>query len=235
MSRYLITGVSRGIGRALAHDLVASGHQVFGLARTAEPAAELGLAGVLTADLSEPQSLEPALRPWLSSLRELDGVVHCAGIVRPGSLAASTPADFSEQFAVNVTAVAELTRLLLPALRATAGTVVFVNSGSGLNARPPLASYGASKFALRAYADALRQEEPDLRVCTLYPGRAATAMQRSVRAAEAGDYDEAEYLRPETVAQVIACMLSLPADGVITDLTLRPSGLPGPASPDAHR
>jgi NAD(P)-dependent dehydrogenase (short-subunit alcohol dehydrogenase family) len=235
VSSYLITGVSRGIGRVLSERLLTAGHQVLGLARTADSAAGLGLAGVLAADLSAPQSLEPALAPWLATLTELDGVVHCAGIVRPGSLAGSTPADFAEQFAVNVTAVAELTRLLLPALRAAAGAVVFVNSGSGLNARSPLTSYGASKFALRAYADGLREEEPTLRVSTLYPGRTATGMQRSVRAAESGEYQESAYLQPATVAQVIQTILALPADGVITDLTLRPSGLPGPASPDVHR
>lgn len=120
--------------------------------------------------------------------------------------------------------VAELTRLLVPALRATGGTVVFVNSGSGLNARTPLATYAASKFALRAYADTLRSEEPELRVSTVYPGRTSTDMQREVRAAEAGGYDERDYLRPETVAGVLASVLALPTDGLITDLTHRPSG-----------
>jgi NAD(P)-dependent dehydrogenase (short-subunit alcohol dehydrogenase family) len=235
VASYLITGVSRGIGRVLSERLLAAGHQVYGLARTDSGLSELGLAGLLVADLSQPESLEPALAPWLASLRSLDGVVHCAGIVRPGSLAGLTPADFEEQFTVNVTAVAELTRLLLPALRAAAGTVVFVNSGSGLNARPPLTSYGASKFALRALADGLRQEEPGVRVCTIYPGRTATEMQRVVRAAESGEYREADYLQPATVAQAIELMLLLPTDGVITDLTLRPAGLPGPSSPDAHR
>lgn len=240
MPSYLITGVSRGIGRTLSQRLAAAGHQVFGLTRTAESAAEPGLAGLglartLSADLSAPQSLEPALAPWLATLTELDGVVHCAGIVRPGSLTGSRPADFEEQFAVNVTAVAELTRLLLPALRAAAGAVVLVNSGSGLNARSPLTSYGASKYALRAYAEGLREEEPTLRVSTMYPGRTATSMQRSVRAAESGEYQESDYLQPATVAQVIELILALPADGVITDLTLRPSGARPPASPDTPR
>ncbi len=237
MPSYLITGVSRGIGRTLSERLLGAGHQVHGLVRPGSAAdlAGLGFAGLPAADLSRPDSLAAALAPWLAGLVELDGVVHCAGIVRPGVLGASVPADFAEQFTVNVIAVAELTRLLLPALRAARGTVVLVNSGSGLNARSPLTSYGASKFALRAYADGLRQEEPGVRVCTIYPGRTATSMQREVRAAESGEYRESDYLQPSTVAGAIEMMLSLPSDGVITDLTLRPAGLPGPSSPDAHR
>jgi NADP-dependent 3-hydroxy acid dehydrogenase YdfG len=235
VSSYLITGVSGGIGRALAQRLIATGNQVTGVVRAPDSVAELELAGVLVANLAQPESLAAAVQPWLASVPALDGVVHSAGIVLPGSLAKSAASDFAAQFAVNVTAVAELTRLLLPALRAAGGTVVLVNSGSGLNARPPLSSYGASKFALRAYADALRQEEPAIRVCSLYPGRTATGMQVCVRAAEGGSYDESAYLNPDTVAGVIAAMLTLPADGVITDLTLRPAGHPGPSSPDAHR
>ncbi|WP_408663810.1 SDR family oxidoreductase [Jatrophihabitans sp.] len=235
MPSYLITGVSRGIGRTVSERLLAAGHQVYGLVRPGRSVSGLSLAGLVAADLAQPGSLEAALAPWLAGLTQLDGVVHCAGIVRPGSLGGSAPADFTEQFTVNVTAVAELNRLLLPALRAAGGTVVLVNSGSGLNARSPLVSYGASKFALRAYADGLRQEEPGVRVCTLYPGRTATEMQRVVRAAEAGEYREADYLAPDTVARVVEMMLMLPSDGVLTDVTLRPSGAAGPASPDAHR
>lgn len=235
MPSYLITGVSRGIGRTLSERLLVAGHRVYGLVRPGSGAERGGLAGVLEADLSQPSSLAAAVGPWLAGLDSLDGVVHCAGIVRPGTLPESAPDDFAAQFSVNVIAVAELTRLLLPALRAAAGTVVLVNSGSGLNARTPMTSYGASKFALRAYADGLRQEEPGVRVCTIYPGRTATSMQRAVRAAESGEYRESDYLQPSTVAGAIELMLSLPADGVITDLTLRPAGLPGPSSPDTHR
>ncbi len=223
MAAYLITGASRGIGRALASALIAAGHQVFGLVRTAESVADLGLTGIAVVDLSLPESLAGALSPLASSLDRVDGLVHSAGIVRPGSLSSSSPADFADQFAVNVTAVAEVTRLFLPLLRVALGTVVFVNSGSGLNARPPLASYGASKFALRAYADALRHEEPKLRVSTVYPGRTSTDMQRLVRTAEAGAYDESAYLQAATVAGVIASVLALPAAGVITDVTVRPA------------
>jgi NAD(P)-dependent dehydrogenase (short-subunit alcohol dehydrogenase family) len=233
VASYLITGVSRGIGRAVAERLLADGHLVYGILR--RPVPELALTGFAVLDLAAPTQFAPALSGLLESVPRLDGLVHSAGVVRPGRLADAEPAAFSEQFAVNVVAVAELTRLWLPALRAAAGTVVLVNSGSGLTARPPLSTYGVSKFALRGYAEALRQEEPGIRVSTVYPGRTDTEMQRTVRAAEAGDYRSADYLRPDTVAGVISSVLRLPADATIVDLVVRPAGHPGPSSPDAHR
>ena len=220
MGSYLISGVSRGIGHAVARRLLDDGHRVYGLARG--PVTDLALAGTVTADLTEPAGLAEALGPLLARLTELDGVVHCAGVLRTGPLADATTDDFAAHFTVNVTAAAELTRLLLPALRAAGGAVVLVNSGSGIAARPPLSVYGASKFALRGYADALRAEEPTLRVTTVYPSRTATDMQRQLRSAEGGDFEPERYLQPSTVAGVIASVLALPADGVITELTLHP-------------
>ena len=64
-----------------------------------------------------------------------------------------------------------LTQALLPALRRAKGQVIFVNSGAGLNVLAGMASYSASKFALRAFADSLRAEEPALRVTSVHPGR----------------------------------------------------------------
>lgn len=233
MANYLITGVSRGVGHALAGSLLARGHAVYGVARG--PVAGLQLTGGAVLELTDFAAYPGALAQLQATISELDGLVHCAGTVRPGRLQDQDPVDFADQFAINVTAGAEMVRHWLPALRAARGTVVLVNSGSGLNARPPLSSYGASKHALRGYAEALRLEEPQLRVSTVYPGRIDTAMQREVRAAEAGAYQRADYLRPETVADVIASVLELPHDATITDLTLRPSAQPGPSSPDAHR
>jgi NAD(P)-dependent dehydrogenase (short-subunit alcohol dehydrogenase family) len=232
VANYLITGVSRGIGRAVAEQLLAGGHQVYGIARS--PLAEPALTGLAVLDLADPAGFGPPLAALLDAVGELDGLVHCAGVVRPGRLADADPAAFLDQFTVNVVAVAELTRLWLPALRAAGGIVLLVNSGSGLNARPPLATYGVSKFALRGYAEALRQEEPGIRVSTVYPGRTDTGMQRTVRAAEAGSYQQAAYLRPDTVAGVIVSVLRLPADGTIPDLVLRPAGQAEPSSPDTH-
>ena len=86
-------------------------------------------------------------------------------------------------------AAVALTLPLLPALRSAGGHVVFINSGAGINASPGLASYTASKFALRGFADSLRDDEPSLRVTSVFPGRIATVMQEGLIAYEGREYD----------------------------------------------
>ncbi|MGH3735996.1 MAG: SDR family NAD(P)-dependent oxidoreductase, partial [Micromonosporaceae bacterium] len=138
-----------------------------------------------------------------------------------GSVADTPATVWQEHLTVNLTAAAELTRLTLPALRATGGQVVFVNSGAGLRANPGWAAYAASKFGLRALADALRAEEPSLRVTSIHPGRTATGMQRSVREQEGAPYQAEDYIEPGTVAHLIMTALDTPPDGHLTELSIR--------------
>jgi NAD(P)-dependent dehydrogenase (short-subunit alcohol dehydrogenase family) len=215
--RYLVTGASRGIGRALV-ELLAPSHEVIALGRSPSALSSLPVADRVLADLSDPSSLASVVPRF----DRLDGVVHCAGIAVLGVASTVDSADWARQFAVNVFAPAELTRLLLPALRAAGGAVVFVNSGQGQRVAAGWTAYAASKFALRALADGLRQEEPSLRVSTVYPGRTATDMQRATRAFEGLPYVADDYLRPSTVAGVIAQVLATPPDGVVPEVTLRP-------------
>jgi len=207
----LITGASRGIGAAVAESLAES-H-------------ELLLGGRDEAALSAVATRLPGARPWpveltdhaavasaVESIGRLDVLVHCAGILRVGALTDVDAADWRDSFEVNVTAVVELTRLLLPALRAASGHVVLVNSGSGLRANPRWGPYAASKFALRAYADVLRAEEPGLRVTSIHPGRTATDMQRAVRTFEGADFEPEKYMDPASVAKVIHTAITTPPD-----------------------
>jgi NAD(P)-dependent dehydrogenase (short-subunit alcohol dehydrogenase family) len=157
---------------------------------------------------------------------ELDSVVHAAGVVDLGPVAELATDSWIDQLAVNLVAPAALTRAALPALRRRGGTVVFVNSGAGLDAHADWSACAASKHGLRALADSLRAEESGhgVRVSTVFPGRTATPMQEKVHRQEGKQYDAAAWTRPETVAATIRHVLDLPRDATITEVVLRPPG-----------
>ena len=223
MATHLVTGAGSGIGAVLAHRLLERGDEVVVIARSDERAEELAAdlpgAEVLVADLAWPESVESLTFP-----ETLDSVVHAAGVVELGPVSALSVDDWATQLRVNLVAPATLTRVALPALRQGRGTVVFVNSGAGLTAHPQWSAYAASKHGLRALADALRGEEPELRVTTVYPGRTATPMQEKVHDQEGKEYDASAWTRPETVADAILHVLDLPRDATMTDVTIRPGG-----------
>lgn len=220
---HLVTGAGSGIGACVAAMLQARGDTVVLLARSKDRAAQLsehfGGAETLVADLTDPTSVGDVRLP-----ESLDSVVHAAGVVELGHVEDLTAGQWRHQVDVNLLAPAELTRVALPALRAARGTVVFVNSGSGLRANPGWAAYAASKFGLRAVADALRAEEREhgVRVTSIYPGRTATPMQEQVHQHEGKDYDPEAWVQPETVADAVLHTIDLPRDATIPDLTVSP-------------
>ena len=130
-----------------------------------------------------------------AAIGELDVLVHNASVFFPGRVAESTVEHWRATLDVNVVGAVALTLALLPALRRASGQVVFINSGTGRKASPDMASYSASKFALRAFADSLRDSEPALRVTTVYPGRTDTDMQRALVSFEGGAYHPDRFLR----------------------------------------
>ena len=218
----LITGATGGIGAALAqelrhHDLILTGRDPEKLESLR---AGLPAARALVLDLRRPETFEAAL----ADLGPVTNLIHNAGVIELGAVSEQAHAVWSDTLAVNVVAPAELTRLLLTSLRTERGHVIFVNSGAGLSAGPGWGSYAASKFALRALADSLRAEEAasGLRVTTVYPGRTVTDMQRKVRAQEGGAFDEASYIRPESVAATVRFVLEAPRDALLSEVTVRP-------------
>lgn len=221
MARILITGASNGIGRALAARL--TGHELVLAGRNAERLAEVS-RDIPSARIITPDFLDPAsIAEHVSDIAELDGLVHVAGISDRALLPDALPEHWGRQLTVNLLSPVELTRLLLPALTQTRGTVVFVNSvvalaGGGAGG----ASYVASKVALRSFADQLRVEQPTLRVGTVYPGRTATEMQRELRAFEGLPYEAESYASAESVAAAIETVLFAPADVSFRDLTVMP-------------
>lgn len=224
MPTALITGASRGLGAAIARQLAPTHDLLLGGRPSAELdalAQELDGASTFAVDLADHDELEAATE----AINELDVLVHNAGVGSSWSPVADTPVEeWRHVLDINLIAPAELTRLLMPALRAARGHLVFINSGAGKRVNPGRGAYGASKFGLVALADAVRAEEPDLRVTSVYPGRIDTDMQRDIVAVEGGDYDPANFLKPETVATAVVQAIRTPPDAQPTEIVLRPTG-----------
>jgi short-subunit dehydrogenase len=228
MPTHVITGAGAGIGAAVADRLAERGGDLILVVRDQARAADLRerfpRARTVAADLAAPAGIERAWAEDGGVPGRVDSVVHAAGVVELAGVAETSSAVWSRTLEVNLVAAAELTRVLLPGLRAARGHVVFVNSGSGLRANPGWSAYAASKHGLRALADALRSEEQEagVRVTSVYPGRTATRMQEKVHAHEGKQYDPADWIDPASVATAVLTALDLPRDAEMTDVTLRP-------------
>ena len=227
MPLHFVTGAGSGIGAAVARKLLDRGDELVLLARNSVRAEELAKqfpgSSSLVGDLAAPSTLADTLAGQQVPAR-IDSILHIAGVVDLGPIGSTSVDVWEQTMAVNLIGPAELTRLVLPQVRAAHGQVVFVNSGAGLRTSPDWGAYAASKHGLKALADALRSEERPhgVRVTSVYPGRTATPMQQRVFEQEGREYDTAGLIDPESVADTILAALDLPRDAQLTDLQIRP-------------
>lgn len=197
----LVTGAGDGIGRAIAQRLARAGHRVTGTVRSADRAA--ALTGAARADglplsysrlqYPSPEDIDGLARE-AESLGRLDVVVNNAGIGVFGALELVGADDVSRQFAVNLFGPLELTRRLLPLLRASSGRVIWIGSLAGRLSLPFQSHYSATKASVAALSDAMRMELAPLgvQVCCVEPGDFATAFTgaRAVIGPAAPEYRE---------------------------------------------
>lgn len=231
-----VTGATSGIGRAIV-DRLSSSHRLLLVARATPTltklARDLPNAVAAPVDLIDPHAICEFVERWPAAAQSagIDVLIHCAGVASVAPIERTGPDLWDDTLAVNLIGPAELTRALLPRLRAASARVVFVNSTSGIIANPNWSAYAASKFGLRAFADVLRAEEPLLTVCSVFPSRTDTPMQQSVRAEEGGPYEPENYLTADAVAAAVCHAIDQPAAAVTTELVLRPQVRPRAASP----
>ena len=176
MPTVLVTGASRGIGKAVTERMAGKGWTVYaGVRSDADGAALAAAAGdirPITLDVTSEADVEALTK----TIESLDAVVNNAGYAQDGPVEGLSVADMRRQLDVNVVGQIAVTQQVLPLLRASKGRVVFISSLSGRISTPMTGIYNASKFALEAIADAWRVElRPwDIPVVLVEPGATAT-------------------------------------------------------------
>lgn len=226
---YLITGASRGIGKAIAEALAAAGGKVALTARSADAlntvAASIqangGTALALEADAGDADAMAGVLSKTVSEFGGLDGLINNAGMIDPiARMEAADAADWAHIFNINLVSPVVLTRMALPHLRASKGALVNISSGAAHRPLEGWSAYCATKAALWMATQALHLEEGEaIDAYAASPGTVDTEMQVQIRASGVNPISEIprENLAPP----------SLPAAGVVWLLAARPEDLRG--------
>jgi NAD(P)-dependent dehydrogenase (short-subunit alcohol dehydrogenase family) len=198
--RIVLTGATRGLGRALTARFAERGHEVQGCGRSAEGVARLSAAhpapsGFAAVDVADAQAVDAWARRILASGPAPDLLLNNAAVVnRQAPLWEQSAEELDALLAVNVSGTVNVLRAFLPAMIARgSGVVLNVSSGWGRSSAPLVAPYCASKWAIEGLTQALAAElPPGLVAAAVNPGIIDTEMLRVCFGEEAGDYPGAE-------------------------------------------
>lgn len=210
LMKILITGVTRGLGRALAKKFIALGHTVIGCGRSGTEIFDLRMDHGAPHDFMVCDvALDNKVAIWAAKVLEHDSVpdllINNAGVMNPvGALWTQSDREFTKVMDVNIRGVANVIRHFVPAMVAKKhGVIVNLSSGWGRSVSPDVAPYCASKWAIEGLTKALAEELPrGMAAVPLNPGVIDTDMLRSCWAEGAASYQKAEAWA-ETAAEFI--------------------------------
>ena len=232
MRTAIVTGGSRGIGRAIAAAIVADGGRVMiaGLdeKRVADAVASLSqrtgdgarVAGV-TVDVRDQAAVERLMTETVRRFGGFDTLVNNAGIGRFAEVGVMTDADWHDVIDTNLTGVFYCSRAALPRLKqAGGGWIISIASLAGRNYFPGGAAYCASKAGLIAFSEALMQvvRTDNIRVSVVMPGSVDTDFSGPSHGGDAS-----WKLKPEDVAEVVADLLRHPGRSLPSKVEIRPA------------
>jgi 3-oxoacyl-[acyl-carrier protein] reductase len=219
----IVTGASRGIGRAIAVELGRRGATVIAAARATnaqsavdEIAAAGGIAELAAADMTDPPSLEALISGTIQRHGKIDILVSNAGITRDQLLLRMKRGDWDEVIATNLTAAFTLCQAVLkPMIRQRSGRIVAVSSVVGQTGNAGQSNYAASKAGLIGFCKSLAREvaSRNVTVNVVAPGLIDTDMTRAMTGDAQKDWTSQIPLgRPGTPADVAAAVCFLASD-----------------------
>lgn len=231
----LITGASSGIGVGIARELAAAGVKlVLGARRTdrletlAEELREQGAEVVArTLDVTDRASVKAFAEAGRKAFGQIDVIVNNAGVM-PLSLMSSLKLDeWDRMIDVNIKGVLYGVAAVLPEMTARkSGQIINIASIGALAVSPTAAVYCATKFAVRAISDGLRQENQDLRVTCIHPGVVESELAGTITdpaAAELMKSYRSIALKPEAIGRAVRFAIEQPADVDVNEIVVRPT------------
>ena len=224
----VVTGASRGIGRAIsvalaeqAATVVLAARSTQKLEETAEQVVEAGgKPEIVDADLAREQSIKDLVKTISEEFARLDILVNNAGVTHSARLEATTTADWDRCFQVNARAPFLLCREALPLLRkAEAAYIINIASVVGVKGYPLQSAYTASKHALRGMTISLAEElrGSNIRVHLLCPGGVDTELVQKVRP----DIKKEDLMQPEEIAELVLYLVTHEGNAVMDELHIR--------------
>jgi NADP-dependent 3-hydroxy acid dehydrogenase YdfG len=235
----LVTGASSGIGEATAVALVEAGAAVAIGARRRDRlddlAARLSDAGgkvvPLDLDVTDEASCRDAVARTRAELGGLDVLVNNAGVMLLGTIVGADPEDWRRMLDTNVLGVMYPTHAAIDGmLEQGSGDIVNISSTAGRTARAGAGVYNASKWAVNAFSESLRQEVTarGVRISLVEPGAVETELrshitQPEAKAAALAHSEGMRSLRPEDVARAIVYVVTQPPHVAVNEVLVRPT------------
>ncbi len=230
----LVTGASSGIGEATARELAKAGAVVVIGARRTDRLETLakeiteagGTARALALDVTSLSDFETFAKAALDEFGRIDVLVNNAGIMPLSPMVSLKVDEWDRMVDVNIKGVLHGIAAVLPSMNERqSGHIVNISSIGGLQVSPTAAVYCATKFAVRAISDGLRQENDKIRVTSVCPGVVESELADTISdaaAREAMKTFRAVALKPEAIANAILHAISQPADVDTTEIVVRP-------------
>lgn len=234
----LVTGASSGIGAGIARELGAAGAKLLLGARRVERiealAEEIRAAGgtvqARALDVTDRGSMAAFAQAALDTWGRIDVLVNNAGVMPLSPLSAGKLDEWERMVDVNIKGVLWGIAAVLPVMEAQrSGQIINIASIGALTVVPTAAVYCATKFAVRAISDGLRQESSDIRVTCVNPGVVESELASTITHEETKavmeDY-RAIALQPADIARAVRQVIEAPAGVDTTEITIRPAASP---------
>lgn len=235
----IVTGASSGIGEATAIALAKEGARVVIAARRTDRLEAIaqrieaigGKVLTVTMDATDERQIRELIDKTQSTWGQIDILINNAGLMLLGNVDGANTEDWRRMFDLNVLGLMYGTHAVLPIMKAQkGGQIINISSVAGRFARAGLGVYNATKFAVNAFSEALRQEvyKDNIRVTLIEPGLVATELPNHITDPDAKAwaqevYDSVRRLDSEDIADAIVYAVSQPTHVNVNEILIRPT------------